>query len=75
MSDPEPCRINHKDTEKQGGWCLFLIIFNVAESLSRLLMSDTLPFLIWYEIYLSSVRNIFYWTVLLLMQVENIFMK
>jgi len=26
MTDPEPSRIKHEDTEEQIGWCLFLIL-------------------------------------------------
>jgi len=26
MSDPEPSRIKHEDTEEQIGWCPFLIL-------------------------------------------------
>jgi len=26
MTDPEPSRIKHEDTEEQTGWCPFLIL-------------------------------------------------
>ncbi len=26
VTDPEPCRMEHEDTEEQRGWCVFLIL-------------------------------------------------
>ncbi len=36
MTDPEPSRIKHEDTEEQTGWCPFLILhFNCFGEIMR----------------------------------------